>query len=139
MQVLIDADNIASGRIALVLTALADLAPTARVVVSGQTRALERTDWSPNVTVVPAVGWQSADIVLAEAYRGNREPLVLVSGDGDFAHLAARHAGPVLVVSGSASRQFGTSATITDPAAQGPGPLREWLSAVTNRLADSAG
>ena len=55
-----------------------------------------------------------------------------MSGDGDFVHLATRHPGPVLVVSnraGSAAR-LRDVATVVDPAADGPDPIRQWLTGV---------
>lgn len=130
MQVLIDADNVAVARIASVLAALAALAPEARLVVSGRPEALEQTPWPSGSVRLPASGWQRADMQLAEAYQPDREPLVLVTGDGDFALLAARHGGPVLVVSGAASRRLAETATVTDPALHGEGPIRAWLDSV---------
>jgi hypothetical protein len=57
-------------------------------------------------------------------------PLVLASGDGDFALLASRHGGPVLVVSGAPSSRLRDNATVVDPAMTGVDPLLRWLRAV---------
>jgi hypothetical protein len=56
--------------------------------------------------------------------------LVLVTGDGDFALLAARHAGPVLVISGAPSARLRQAATVVDPALDGLHPIEVWLDAV---------
>lgn len=128
IQVLVDADNVDPFRTRAVLDAVAGLA--ADVVVAGHPRALARVDWPEDATVVEAAGWQRADLVLAEAYRPSDDPLVLVSGDGDFGLLVGRHAGPVLVVSEAASYRL-EGATVVDPAMVGAEPLRQWLDAVT--------
>jgi hypothetical protein len=74
-------------------------------------------------------GWQSADLALAQAYAPADEPLILVTGDGDFGLLAARHPGPVLVVSGAPSGRLRDTAVVVDPAVDGVGPITDWLSA----------
>jgi hypothetical protein len=130
LQVLVDADNVDPVRTGALLAALRDL--SAEVVVAGHPRALERTEWPADATVVEAAGWQRADLVLAAAYRPSDDPLVLVSGDGDFGLLVARHSGPVLVVSEAASaRLAGRQVTVVDPVVQGVEPLRQWLLGVT--------
>jgi hypothetical protein len=53
-----------------------------------------------------------------------------VTGDGDFGLLAARHPGPVLVVSGSPSGRLRDVAPVVDPATEGVAPIREWFAAV---------
>lgn len=126
LQVLVDADNVDPFRTTALLDALAGV--EADVLVAGHPRALERVDWPASATVVEAAGWQRADLVLAEAYRPSDDPLVLVSGDGDFALLVGRHGGPVLVVSEAASYRLAVSGvTVVDPVVEGVEPLRRWL------------
>ena len=127
VQVLVDADNVDPVRTRAVLDALPDAAD---VVVAGHPRALARVDWPDAATVVEAAGWQRADLVLAGAYRPSGEALVLLSGDGDFGLLVARHGGPVLVVSEAASYWLaGGRVTVVDPVVEGVEPLRQWLAA----------
>jgi len=139
VQVLVDADNLTSARLRLLVEALATLeAPDSevRMVVAGAQGAVDDVAWPAYAEVLHATGWQRADVVLVEAYEahGDREaPLVLASGDGDFALLASRHAGPVLVVSGSPSSRLRDNATVVDPAMVGVDPLRRWLRAVLVR------
>jgi hypothetical protein len=129
LQVLVDADNVDPFRTRAVLAALDGV--TADVVVAGHPRALARVDWPAGATVVEAAGWQRADLVLAEAYRPSDDPLVLVSGDGDFGLLVGRHGGSVLVVSEAASsRLAGGQVTVVDPVADGVEPLRQWVLGV---------
>jgi hypothetical protein len=128
LQVLVDADNVDPFRTRAVLDALP---PGAAVVVAGHPRALARVEWPEGATVVTAAGWQRADLVLAEAYEPSDDPLVLVSGDGDFGLLVGRHSGPVLVVSEAASyRLAGSGVTVVDPVVDGTDPLRRWLDGV---------
>jgi hypothetical protein len=130
LQVLVDADNVDPVRTAAVLAAIQGV--PAEVVVAGHPRALERTAWPEDATVVEAAGWQRADLVLAAAYRPSDDPLVLLSGDGDFGLLVARHGGPVLVVSEAASaRLAGRQVTVVDPVVDGVEPLRQWVLGVT--------
>ena len=127
LQVLVDADNVDPFRTRTVLAALPE---GADVVVAGHPRALARVAWPEDATVVEAAGWQRADLVLAEAYRPSDEGLVLLSGDGDFGLLVARHGGPVLVVREAASsRLAGGRVTVVDPAVDGTEPLARWLEA----------
>ncbi len=129
VQVLIDADNLDVPRLRLLVAAL-EVAPSGDVVIAGAPTALEALDWPPQAQVLPASGWQGADIVLARAYRTDDQPLLLATGDGDFAQLARRHPGIVLVVGGTSSRSrtfAGPRITTTDPAADGGTQLRLWL------------
>ncbi|GAB2925345.1 hypothetical protein GCM10027047_22960 [Rhodococcus aerolatus] len=126
---LVDADNLDVARLRLVAAALRAAPPGVRVVVGGRPARLAALAWPPTARQLAATGWQRADLALAEAYEPDRAPLVLVSGDGDFVHLAARHAGPVLVVaarpSRSAAHREGT--VHTDPATEGTAALVRWL------------
>ena len=136
VQVLVDADNLTSARLRLLVEALDALdAADVRMVVAGAESAVEDVAWPSYAEVRHATGWQRADVVLVEAYEaaGDREtPLVLASGDGDFALLASRHGGPVLVVSGSPSSRLRDNATVVDPAMTGVDPLLRWLRAVVD-------
>lgn len=127
IQVLVDADNVDPFRTRALLAALEGV--EAEIVVAGHPRALARTAWPATATVVEAAGWQRADLVLAEAYVPSDDPLVLVSGDGDFGLLVGRHGGPVLVVSEAASYRL-AGATVVDPALDGVEPLRQWFASV---------
>jgi hypothetical protein len=128
-QVLVDADNLDVGRLQLIAP---ELAGVLRVVVAGHPARLARVPWPVGADVRPAGGWQGADAMLAEAYVPDDEPLVLVTGDGDFALLAQRHPGPVLVVgvSGATSGRLrrGDGVTVVDPVHDGLERLRAWLS-----------
>jgi hypothetical protein len=137
LQVLVDADNVAPTRLLPLLALLPADGREVRLVVSGRDAALARVRWPGYAEVVPATGWQRADLVLAAAYRPGGEPLVVVSGDGDFALLAARHDGPVLVVSEAASARLRDTATVIDPVHDGMAPLRRWLDAVRAGTADT--
>jgi hypothetical protein len=130
MQVLVDADNLDVPRLRLLVVAL-EAAPSAEVVVAGAPAALEAIDWPARAQVLPATGWQGADLLLARAYRAEDRPLLLATGDGDFAQLARRHPGPVLLVSSTSNRSRALTAphiTPTDPAADAGAQLRRWLS-----------
>jgi hypothetical protein len=73
-------------------------------------------------------------MLLARAYRTDDRPLLLATGDGDFAQLARRHPGTVLVVGGTTSRSrtfAGPRIATTDPAADGGAQLRSWLDRYT--------
>ena len=130
LQVLVDVDNVTSRRLQPVLDVLADLDPAPRLTASGRPEVLQRLTWPPDAAVLPHEGWQRADVALAEAYEPDADPLILVTGDGDFGLLAARHPGPVLVVSGSPSGRLRDVGTVVDPAAEGTAPIRGWLAAV---------
>lgn len=129
VQVLVDADNVGPVRIRPVLAALEAAPMPASIVVSGRQQALDRISWPSTARLIVATGWQRADLALAEAYRADEGPLIVVSGDGDFALLAARHAGPVLIVSSAPSYRL--ALPVTDPALDGPVALQTWVRAVS--------
>lgn len=137
VQVLVDADNLDVPRLRLLVAALEaalEASPPADVVVAGKPTALEALDWPSGAQVLPASGWQGADLLLARAYRADDRPLLLATGDGDFAQLARRHPGPVLLVSGTSSRSrafTGPRIVTTDPASDGGAQLRSWLGQST--------
>ncbi len=133
VQVLIDGDNLDVPRLRLLVAAL-DLAPSAHVVVAGAPAVLEALDWPPRAQILPASGWQRADLLLAGAYRTDDQPLLLATGDGDFVQLARRHPGPVLLAGGTSSRSrafTGPRIAVTDPAEDGGAQLRSWLERTT--------
>lgn len=130
VQALVDADNLDVPRLRLVAAALAG-APSADVVVAGAPAALDAIDWPSHAQVLGATGWQGADFLLARAYRTEDQPLLLATGDGDFAQLARRHPGPVLLVSSTANRSHSLAAphiTPTDPALDVGAQLRAWIA-----------
>ncbi len=127
LRVLVDADNVAPPRLAPVLALLAEIADEVHLSASGRPQALDRLSWPDGAELLPTSGWQRADLALAQAYRPSTDPLVLVSGDGDFGLLATRHPGPVLVVSGAASGRLRDGTTVVDPAAEGVAPITAWL------------
>ena len=95
IQVLVDADNVTGPRLNALLRALRDV--PARIVAAGSRESLRAVSWPGVALLFPREGWQRADVALADAYTPTPGPLVIVSGDGDFSLLAARHPGPVLV------------------------------------------
>jgi len=127
LQVLIDADNLPEARIRALLRALPG---DARIVVAGSPRAVGAVAWPVRARVLTVEGWQQADAALAGAYVAGTDPLVLASGDGDFALLLSSHPGPVLVVADRPSRRLRESATVVDPVTDGLPRLRDWLDAV---------
>jgi hypothetical protein len=129
LQVLVDADNVAPRRLQPVLTLLSAVAGDLQLTASGRSTALDALQWPPGSRLLPHAGWQRADVALAEAYRPGADALILISGDGDFALLADRHPGAVLVVSGAPSGRLRDTAMIVDPATDGVGPIRQWLAA----------
>jgi hypothetical protein len=131
LQVLVDADNVPPARIAALLALLP--VDATRLVATGRAAALAEVSWPGYAEVHEATGWQRADIALTIAYdvAAADDPLVIVSGDGDFALLAERHPGPVLVVSEAASYRLREVATVIDPVVDGVERLRGWLAAVT--------
>jgi len=128
MQVLVDADNVDPTRVTLLLAALPE---DVTVVAAGRRSALEAVVWPADARLLPASGWQRADLALAAAYVPSDDPLLLVSGDSDFALLAGRHPGPVLVVSEAPSHRLRAVVPVHDPAVDDPGDLRRWVDAVT--------
>ncbi|HKR52001.1 MAG TPA: hypothetical protein VJT72_20970 [Pseudonocardiaceae bacterium] len=133
VQVLVDADNLDVPRLRLLVVAL-ETGPTADVIVAGAPAVLNALDWPSAAQVLPASGWQGADLLLARAYRADDRPLLLATGDGDFAQLARRHPGPVLLVGGMSSRSrafTGPRIVTTDPASDGGAQLRSWLEQST--------
>jgi hypothetical protein len=61
VQVLVDADNLDVPRLRLLSAALG-VAPSADVVVAGAPTALAALDWPPQAQILPASGWQGADL-----------------------------------------------------------------------------
>jgi hypothetical protein len=129
VQVLVDADNVVPRRLQPVLDLLVERAVPARIVASGRPHVLRRLRWPAGTDLRSAAGWQRADLALADAYVPDVEPLLLVSGDGDFGLLATRHPGPVLVVSGAASGRLREGTIVVDPAADGLATIEHWLDA----------
>jgi hypothetical protein len=126
LRVLVDADNVVPQRIEPVLALVAEV-PAARITASGRRQSLDRVDWPAGTELLEHAGWQQADLALAEAYEPADEALLLITGDGDFALLANRHPGPVLVVSGAPSARLRVGAAVIDPVAEGLAPIRGWL------------
>jgi hypothetical protein len=137
VQVLVDADNLDVPRLRLLVETLGaalGALPSADVVVAGAATILDAIDWPTRAQLLPASGWQGADLLLARAYRADDRPLLLATGDGDFVQLARRHPGPVLLVGGTSSRSrafTGPRIIATDPASDGGAQLRSWLGHAT--------
>ena len=129
IQVLVDADNVTGPRLKALLHALRGV-PT-RMLAAGARESLNAVSWPETALLLPREGWQRADVALASAYVPTPGPLLIVSGDGDFALLAARHPGPVLVVSEAASSRLRSVAPVVDPIHDGVGPLAAWVRAVS--------
>jgi hypothetical protein len=129
LRVLVDADNVVARRIEPVLALLAGV-PDTRITASGRKQSLDRVAWPAGTELLEHAGWQRADLALAEAYSPADEPLVLITGDGDFGLLATRHPAPVLVVSGAASGRLRDGTTVVDPALEGLAPIIAWLDAL---------
>ena len=128
IQVLIDADNLTAPRLRALLKAMP--ADECRILVVGSPFALSQVDWPRQARIVEAEGWQAADMLIAEAYQHDQEPLVLASGDGDFGAIAAGHTGPVLVVSDRPASMLRRAATVIDPIHDGLDALRDCFDAV---------
>jgi hypothetical protein len=128
LRVLVDADNVAPQRIEPVLALLTDV-PGVHITASGRQQALAGVSWPDGTELLEHAGWQRADLALADAYSPAAEPLVLITGDGDFGLLASRHPGPVLVISGAASARLRDGTTVVDPALDGLAPVEAWLAA----------
>jgi hypothetical protein len=131
-QVLVDVDNLDIGRLRMVVAELSVAAAAGRVlriVVAGPAARTAELGWPPGAVLLDAGGWQRADAALAAVYCPDDEPLVLVSGDGDFSLLAQQHPGPVLVVgvARSTSARFKDAAAVVDPVHDGLERLRAWL------------
>jgi hypothetical protein len=127
LRVLVDADNVAAQRIEPVLALFVNV-PGVRITASGGRAALDRVSWPDGTELLEHAGWQRADLALADAYSPADEPLVLITGDGDFGLLASRHPGPVLVISGAASGRLRDGTTVVDPALEGLAPIESWLT-----------
>lgn len=128
IQILVDADNLSAARIRAFLRAV----PLDEVdmVAAGSPRALAGVQWPEAARVLEVEGWQQADLALVEAHRAGPDPLVLVTGDGDFAMLAATHPGPVLVVSDRPAFRLRSAGTVVDPVVDGLDAVRHWFDAV---------
>jgi hypothetical protein len=127
LRVLIDADNVAPRRVQPVLDLVAGRADV-HITASGRDAALGRLELPEAAEILIHAGWQRADVALAEAYVPSDDPLVLITGDGDFGLLATRHPGPVLVISGAASLRLRDGTSVVDPATDGLAPIAAWLS-----------
>jgi hypothetical protein len=133
LQVLVDADNLHRARLAALLRSLpADAVITA----AGAQRVLERVQWPTGTRLLPRTGWQRADLDLAAAYQPDSGPLILVTGDGDFAQLGRRHAGHVLVVSDSPSAHLRSVGAVLDPVHDGTDAVQHWLAGARVRQED---
>jgi hypothetical protein len=128
IQVLIDADNLSAPRIRAFLSAMPS--DEVEVIVAGSGRALSGVQWPARATVLEVEGWQQADLALVAAHRAGPQPLVLVTGDGDFAMLAATHPGPVLVISDRPASRLRAAGTVIDPVVDGLDAVRRWFDAV---------
>ena len=124
LQVLVDADNLHRARLNALLLALPE---DAVITAAGSPRILDAVAWPDGTTLMPRTGWQRADLELAGAYVPDGGPLVLATGDGDFAQLGRRHAGHVLVVSDAPSGHLRAIGTVLDPVHDGPDAVRVWI------------
>lgn len=131
---LIDADNLNAARLRAFLRAVP--LDDVRVTVAGNPRAVAAVPWPASAEVHSVEGWQAADGVLAAAYVPGDQPLVLVTGDGDFSLVAAGHQGPVLVVSDRPASRLRAAATVVDPVLDGLGAVRAWFDAVLDSTMD---
>jgi hypothetical protein len=129
LQVLVDADNVPAARLQVLADLLLMYADDLRVVVAGHGDVVHDVRWPVEPELLVAAGWQRADLELAGAYSPTEGPLVLASGDSDFVQLAARHPGPVLVVSEAAAARFRDVGTVVDPV-HDQEALVQWLAAV---------
>lgn len=132
-QILIDADNVGLPmlrKLAAELVGWSGIGEV-RVVVSGRAGWVQAVDWPASAEVFVAHGWQQADFILAEQYRATDAALVLVTGDGDFVHLAQQHGGPVLVASQrQPAARYRDIARVINPAEEGPCAITDWIVAV---------
>ena len=134
IQVLVDADNINAARLRAFLRAVP--LDEVEMVVAGHPAAVGAVVWPATAVLHQVQGWQQADLALVEAYRRTDEPLVLVSGDGDFAMLAATHPGPVLVISNRPASRLRAAGTVIDPVVDGLDPVRHWFDGVLDSQMD---
>lgn len=134
IQVLIDADNVSAPRLRALLRAVPS--DEVEMVVAGHPSAVAAVVWPAAAQLHRVQGWQQADLVLIEAYRRGADPLVLVSGDGDFSMLVATHPGPVLVVSDRPASRLREAGTVVDPVVDGLDPVRHWFDAVLDSQMD---
>ncbi|MPZ73661.1 MAG: hypothetical protein GEU74_10595 [Nitriliruptorales bacterium] len=128
IQILVDADNVTAARLRAFLRAVPF--DEVEMVVAGSPAAVAGATWPIGAVIHEVTGWQQADLALAAAYRPGTQPLVVVSGDGDFSMLAATHGGPVLVVSDRPSSRLRAAGTVVDPVVDGPDAVRHWFDAV---------
>lgn len=128
IQVLVDADNISAARVRAFFAAVP--LSEVEIVVAGGPRALGGMVWPRMARVTEVEGWQQADLALMDAYRPSDEPLVLVTGDGDFGLLATTHQGPVLIISDRPASRLRAAGTVIDPILEGVNAVRLWFDAV---------
>jgi len=85
--------------------------------------------------LVDADNLDPARLRLVAAELRDAGPEVRVSGDGDFALLAQRHDGPVLVVAPEAGRsaRYRSTGVVLDPVHEGVQRLRDFLGAGPSR------
>lgn len=131
LQVLIDADNLPAGLLGRLLRAV----PTdeVAVVVAGSSRALAAVAWPAAAAVHCVSGPERADAVLRQAYHPGRSPLLLASGDKDFAELVRHHEGAVLVVADRPAKALRGLAPVLDPGKEGVAALRAWFDTHLDR------
>jgi hypothetical protein len=128
IQVLVDADNVSAPRLRAFLRAVP--LDEVELVVAGSPAAVAGAAWPAQAHIHEVEGWQQADLALVAAYRPGADPLVVVSGDGDFSMLAATHKGPVLVISERPASRLRASGTVVDPIVDGLDAVRHWFDAV---------
>jgi len=128
LRVLVDADNVAPSRLQPVLDLMGTITSPVQITASGRQAALDRLRWPAAAELIASAGWQRADASLAESYVPSLNPLLLITGDGDFGLMAERHPGPVLVISGAASGRLRNGTTVVDPATDGLAPFSAWLA-----------
>ncbi|EYT90692.1 hypothetical protein CcI156_04360 [Frankia sp. CcI156] len=131
VQVLADADNLAARWMTVTMRIVGGYG--CAVTAAGAAGRLAAVRWPAQCRLVAAEGWQRADLALAGAYRSDEAPLLLVTGDGDFAYLASRHPGPVAVAGVLVARALRDTATVIDLARDGAAPLVRWLNHVSPR------
>jgi hypothetical protein len=84
LQVLVDADNVAPSRLQPVLDLLGTITSSIQITASGRQGALDRLRWPDVAELIASAGWQRADASLAGSYVPSPDPLLLITGDGDF-------------------------------------------------------